>query len=143
MSNGTTHHVLPLRMYIGVWLTLMLLTAVTVWVSFFDFGSFNMIVAMSVATLKATLVALFFMHLFFDDRFNLLAFLGAFVFVGLFFTFTFIDEMTRGQYDPIEANFVKEMPPSSTAGQQGKKPPVEGHSSEAGGKPHAPAAAGH
>jgi cytochrome c oxidase subunit 4 len=45
----------------------MVLTAVTVYVSYVDVGMFNIVVAMGVASVKATLVALFFMHLKFED----------------------------------------------------------------------------
>lgn len=106
-ENAHAHHVTPLWIYIGVWVALMFLTGVTVWVAQFDFGSLNGVVAMIVATIKASLVALFFMHLFWDERLNLMAFVASLFFVGLFFTFTFADEMTRGGVDPLEANFVE------------------------------------
>lgn len=135
-EHSHVHHITPLWIYVGVWLALMFLTAVTVWVAQFDFGAFNAVVAMGVATVKASLVALIFMGLWWDERFNLLAFVGSLVFVGLFFLFTFADEMTRGQIDPIEANFVKEMPAADTAYKRGKRPEHHeaapaGHGSEA------------
>ena len=57
------HHITPLRTYLIIAATLLFLSGVTVWVSYFDFGPLNIIIAMGVASLKATLVALFFMHL--------------------------------------------------------------------------------
>lgn len=131
-SNETAHahHVTPLWILMGVWASLMVLTGITVWVAHFDFGAFNTVVAMAVATIKASLVALFFMGLFWDERVNLFSFLTTLVFVGLFFVFVFADTMTRGAVDPIERNFVKEMPPAPTAGQLGKKP--EHHAAPAG-----------
>ena len=55
------HHITPLKTYLVIaGSTMSCLTAVTVWVSYFDFGSFNIVIAMGVATVKATLVALFF-----------------------------------------------------------------------------------
>jgi cytochrome c oxidase subunit IV len=44
-------HVMPLLIYIGTWLGLMVLTAVTVGVSYIDLGSLNLLIAMLVATL--------------------------------------------------------------------------------------------
>ena len=52
------------RIYFLVWAALMALTVVTVWVSFIDFGSTgDVVVGMAIACVKASLVALFFMHL--------------------------------------------------------------------------------
>lgn len=51
--------------------------------SYFDFGVLNIVVAMLVATVKATLVALFFMHLYEDQRVNQVVFISAFIFLAL------------------------------------------------------------
>lgn len=114
-------HILPLSLYIGVWLALMVLTFITVAVSYFDFGSMNMIVAMVVATLKASIVALFFMHLAFDEKFNGLALVTSTIFIALFFIFVFADLKFRGEYDPVEGNFVKQMAPAQTKWQENQK----------------------
>jgi cytochrome c oxidase subunit 4 len=55
-------HILPARMYVTIWLTLMVLTVVTAGVSFIDLGPLNTIVALLIASFKAVLVVLFFMH---------------------------------------------------------------------------------
>ena len=75
------HHITPLKTYLAVAGTLFFLTAVTVWVSYFDFGSFNIIIAMGVATMKASIVALFFMHLLWDDKKNLTMFVMSLCFL--------------------------------------------------------------
>ena len=49
-------------MYYGIWIALMILTVVTASVAFVDLGPFNTVVALVIATCKALLVALFFMH---------------------------------------------------------------------------------
>lgn len=51
------------RRYITVWGVLMVLTAVTVAVSYVHLGMMNVVVALLIASAKASLVALFFMHL--------------------------------------------------------------------------------
>jgi cytochrome c oxidase subunit 4 len=56
------HHVVPVKVYLGVFLALCVLTVVTVAVTGYDFGPFNLIVALGVAVTKATLVVLYFMH---------------------------------------------------------------------------------
>jgi cytochrome c oxidase subunit 4 len=110
--GGKAHvpHVLPLRIYLGVWAALLVLTVVTVAVSYQHFGSFNIIVAMAVATLKATLVTLFFMHLKYDEHFNVIVFVTSLTFLGVFFILTMADTAERGKVDPLEAREIELVP---------------------------------
>ncbi len=55
-------HILPAGMYVTIWIALMILTVVTAGVSFIDLGPFNTVVALVIASVKALLVVLFFMH---------------------------------------------------------------------------------
>jgi len=97
-EDGHGHvHVMPPWLLITVFVALLFLTFITVAVTRVDLGPLNIWVAMGVATAKATLVALYFMHLKYDNRFNLLVFLTSFLFVGLFISITMLD--TR-QYQP-------------------------------------------
>lgn len=57
------HQPVPLKIYFAVFAALLVFTGVTVWVAFFNLGVLNIVVAITIAVLKATLVALFFMHL--------------------------------------------------------------------------------
>ena len=66
-------------------------TAITVAVRYIDVGEFNMVIALGVAVIKATLVALFFMHLKWDRPFNLLTFVGSMAFVILMMVFCMMD----------------------------------------------------
>ena len=66
MSAG--HHIVPVRVYIGIILTLMVLTIVTVLAAFVDFGIFNLVIALAIAVIKALLVVMFFMHLKYSVR---------------------------------------------------------------------------
>jgi len=118
-SHKHTPHVLPLRIYFGVWVALLVLTAITLAVSYYDFGEGNLIIALVVATIKATLVSLFFMHLFYDHKLNALVFGGSIVFLFLFFFFTLADTTTRGQVDPANGVFVNK--------HLQQKPSDEGH----------------
>ncbi len=61
------HHV-GYKTYIIIFVALLILTAITVYVSYFNFGVFNIVVALAIASLKAALVALWFMHLKFEDK---------------------------------------------------------------------------
>jgi cytochrome c oxidase subunit 4 len=56
-------HIVSAKLYYAIWMALLILTGVTAGVAFIDLGPFNTVVALVIATLKAVLVILFFMHL--------------------------------------------------------------------------------
>ena len=99
--GGPEHHphVLPLRAYFGVWSALLALTAITVFVSYFDFGEANLVVALLVATIKAILVAAIFMHLRYDAKFNVIVLASSVVFLAIFIGLTSLDTQHRGAAD--------------------------------------------
>ncbi len=68
------------RIYIIVWLALLIMTGVTLGVSYLNLGMGNVAVALLIASVKAALVALYFMHLRFENRL-----VWAFAVVPLFF----------------------------------------------------------
>ena len=98
------HHVTPLWLYHAIFGGLLCLTVITVWIAQFDFGSANTIIAMFVATIKASLVAFFFMHLLHDERLNMMTFGFGLLFVALFFLFPLVDIGTRTYVDPLKDN---------------------------------------
>lgn len=57
-----SEHISSVKLYIGIWLALLAGTLLTVVAANIDLGVFNGIVALTIATIKATLVVLFFMH---------------------------------------------------------------------------------
>ena len=71
------------------------------------------VVAMAVATVKASLVVLFFMHLKYDEPFNGLIFVGTLIFLGIFIVLTMADFQERGRVNPIEAREIQPVPASS------------------------------
>ena len=87
-SNGEPH-VLPLRVYYGVFLALLVGTATTTWVSTLDLGVFNDAVALAIAGTKAALVILYFMHVRYSSRlvwvFSIAGFLWLLLFIVLIF----------------------------------------------------------
>ena len=89
------HHVSSLPMYFGVFLALMVLTAVTVWVSTVNFGALNVPIAMAIAILKAVLVILFFMHVLHSSRLTWVIVLASGLFLAVLFVLTFSDYLTR------------------------------------------------
>jgi len=98
MSGKQHHHILPLSTYLSVGAALLVLTVITVAVSQFQLGEWNLIVAMTVATIKATLVLLFFMHLKYDNKLYAIAFLVAVTFLAVFIVLTMLDTMTRDEF---------------------------------------------
>ena len=92
-------HVCSAFLFTGVFVALLFLTFVTVFIAQFDFGGANMLIAMGVAAVKASLVLSVFMHLKWDTAINNIAFLGSLIFLSLLFLFTLADHGTRGDAD--------------------------------------------
>lgn len=84
-------HVMPLKLLFGVFSALVLLTFLTVVAAQFSFGAWEVWVSLGIATIKAALVAIYFMHLRYDRPFNAVVFLSAIVFVALFLALTLMD----------------------------------------------------
>ncbi len=57
-----SEHIISSKLYFAIWIALMFLTVLTAGVSFIDLGPLNTVVALVIATTKALLVVLFFMH---------------------------------------------------------------------------------
>ena len=89
------HHILPVRTYLVIFAILMALLVLTVGVAFINLGPVNIVVAMTVAIVKATLVVLFFMHVRYSSRLTQIFVVAAFLWLGIMFVFTFADYATR------------------------------------------------
>jgi cytochrome c oxidase subunit 4 len=88
-------HVIPQKIYILIFVTLLLLTLVTVDVAFYETGWLSLYIALAIASTKATLVILYFMHLRYSSRLTW-AFVGAGVlFLIILLAFTMSDMLTR------------------------------------------------
>ncbi len=99
-DDGAVHaHVSSVQFMAGIFAALICLTVVTVAVSRIDLGSMNSVVAIAVATVKAALVAAFFMHLRYEKPLNTFIFVMAFVFLGVFIGLTMNDIGMRGAVD--------------------------------------------
>jgi cytochrome c oxidase subunit 4 len=99
-SDGRVHsHPGSLAFYVGIFVALCLLTLLTVGVASIPLGRANLIVAVIIASIKASLVLLFFMHLRHDNQFNAMILVVAILFIGVFFAYTLNDTDHRGQVD--------------------------------------------
>ena len=92
---GEQAHVVPLRVYLTVFATLLLLTGVTTAVAFVDLGRLNTIIMLTIAVTKATLVVLYFMHVRYSDHLTWLVVGGAFAWLALLIGGTMSDVVTR------------------------------------------------
>jgi cytochrome c oxidase subunit 4 len=90
-------HVVPLPVLLAVFTTLLVMTLLTVAVTWFNLGNWNLIIALGIATFKAALVVLIFMHLRYDNLFYAVVFITALLFVALFLGLTLLDTF---QYQP-------------------------------------------
>jgi cytochrome c oxidase subunit IV len=98
-TEHASHSPMP---YLLTLIALLILTGVTVGAAYVDFGSstVNVIIAMLIATLKASLVALVFMHLRKDKPLNSIIFVSSLIFLGIFLGFCMIDLDSRERVYP-------------------------------------------
>jgi len=100
-DDGAVHaHVSHWLFYLVIFGALLFFTALTVGQSYVDLGQFNLLAVIVIASMKASLVVLFFMHLRYDNKFHGLAFVCGLLFIGVFFVYTMNDTERRGELDP-------------------------------------------
>ena len=95
MSKTHENHIVPVSTYLTIFTILIVMTAVTVWVAFHDFGFWNTPVAMIIASFKATLVLLFFMHLKYSPRLMTIVFFSSAYMLALLILIVMADITTR------------------------------------------------
>jgi len=95
MDEHESHHILSYGTLAAVLAALLVLTVVTIGVSYVDLGFFNVPLALLIASTKATLVLLFFMHLKYEGQVITWSFIGAVLFLAIMITFTFWDVAFR------------------------------------------------
>ena len=100
-------HVVPVKTYLGIFVALLVLTALTTGVAFVDFGDLhtgirlldmiplNTVVALAIAVLKMLLVILFFMHVKYSSGLTKIVVMTGFLFLAILMSLTLADELTR------------------------------------------------
>jgi cytochrome c oxidase subunit 4 len=88
-------HVVPVRIYIAVFVALLALTALTTAVAFVDLGPGNVVLMLTIAVTKATLVVLYFMHVRYSSRLTWIVVSSGFLWLGVMILFTLSDFVTR------------------------------------------------
>jgi cytochrome c oxidase subunit 4 len=97
-------HVVPKKLYILVFAALIVFTGLTTGVAFINLGKWNTVVALAIAVCKASLVALFFMHLRWSSGLMRMVLLAALVWFAILVALTLSDEFTR-QWTPVPSSW--------------------------------------
>ena len=96
-----SEHIVPVRVYVTIFLVLVVGTILTVIAAFVNFpGPLNTIVALTIATIKATFVVLYFMHVRYSSRLIWVIVTSALFWMAILFAFTFSDYWTRHLLSP-------------------------------------------
>jgi cytochrome c oxidase subunit 4 len=102
-TENSTHHILPLSVYLKIGATLIILTGLTVWIASLDFGPYNLLIAMAIAATKASLVALYFMHLKYDNKLYSMFFVAGIFCLAVFIIITMFDTLRRDDIYEIKS----------------------------------------
>jgi cytochrome c oxidase subunit IV len=91
-------HIGSLKVYFGVFMVLMIGTAVTIYAAFLDLGMANAPIALFIATVKAIFVVLFFMHVKDSDRLTKITVTAGIFWLGILLSLTMTDFLSRTWY---------------------------------------------
>ena len=95
MGHGSNHPTIPLSLYYKILGLLLVLTVITVAAAQVNFGPLNMVIAMGIASVKATFVLGYFMHLKYDNKMYWVCFGSAVFFLIVLYFFSALDIATR------------------------------------------------
>jgi cytochrome c oxidase subunit 4 len=90
-----SEHIVPPKVYVGIFLSLMVLTAATVAAAYVNLGPFNIVIALAIASVKATLVVLYFMHARYSPKRTQLVIVCAVFWLAIMLALTLSDYVTR------------------------------------------------
>ena len=88
-------HIVTSKTYYIIWALLMFFTALTFGVSYVDLGPWSAVIAVVIAATKATIIALFFMHMKYAEKVTQVVGIAALFWLGIMFTLTATDFFTR------------------------------------------------
>jgi len=90
-----SEHIASPKLYVSIFLALMVCTAATVFAAYQDLGQWNIVVALAIATFKASLVVLFFMHAKYSPKRTQLVIVCAVFWLAIMLALTLSDYQTR------------------------------------------------
>jgi cytochrome c oxidase subunit 4 len=96
-EDRVSEHIVSPKIYAAIFLSLMVGTGLTVWAAFQNFGQFNIVIALGIATIKATLVVLYFMHARYSPKRTQLVIVCAVFWLAIMLALTLSDYNTRPQ----------------------------------------------
>ena len=88
-------HIVSPKVYVGIFLSLMVLTAATVAAAYVNLGPFNIVIALAIASVKATLVVLYFMHARYSPKRTHMVIIAAVFWLAVMLALTLSDYVTR------------------------------------------------
>ena len=95
-DDSPHEHISSIGSSVAIWIALLVCTGLTAGVAFLDLGPFNTIVALSIATFKAILVVLFFMHVkYTNEKLTGLVIASAIFFLFILLALSMADYGTR------------------------------------------------
>ena len=98
------HHVVSPLLYLGILGALLIGTGLTVWAAYQNFGPFNIVIALLIATIKMSLVILFFMHGKYSAKRTQLVIISGFFWLAIMLGLTLMDYTTRHPEPSRSAN---------------------------------------
>ena len=90
-----SEHIVSPKIYFAIFASLMLGTGITVWAAFQNFGKLNIVIALAIATVKATLVVLYFMHARYSPKRTQLDIVCSVFWLAIMLALTLTDYDTR------------------------------------------------
>jgi cytochrome c oxidase subunit 4 len=84
------------KQYAFTWVALLVLALITTLIGMLDLGPFNMVIAITIATIKASLIAAFFMHALYESKVVRVIIAGGVIWFLIMVSLTLGDYMTRG-----------------------------------------------
>ncbi len=91
-----SEYIVTKKQYAYVFVILLILTLTTSWAAYFDLGKLNVVVALVIATIKASLVVLFFMHVYWQTKLTKLVVVSGVAWLALLLWLTLTDIVSRG-----------------------------------------------
>ncbi len=110
------------KTYLAILIALLCLTGLTVAPAGIDFGAGNVVIALTIASVKAILVSLLFMHLRYEKPMNGVIAAAGFLFLGIFLMFTLLDTDSRDNLQPVNLRPPLPAPTAPAAGAPGAAP---------------------
>ena len=90
-----SEHIVSPKIYAVIFTALMVGTGITVWAAFQNFGKFNIVIALAIASIKATLVVLYFMHARYSTKRTQLVIVCSVFWLAIMLALTLADYNTR------------------------------------------------